>query len=87
MTAALSVEDLNGWYGDAHVVQGISFELAEGRVTTLLGRNGAGKTTLLKALMGLLRRRSGKVHLGDRRIDRRAPVCPQQAGRLNQVAV
>jgi len=70
MTAALTVEDLNGWYDDAHVVQSVSFELAEGKVTALLGRNGAGKTTLLKAVMGLLRRRSGQIHLGDRRIDR-----------------
>lgn len=70
MTTALVVEDLNGWYDDAHVVQGVSFELAEGKVTALLGRNGAGKTTLLKAVMGLLPRRSGQVHLSGRRIDR-----------------
>ncbi len=73
MTAALTVEDLNGWYDDAHVVQGVSFELAEGKVTALLGRNGAGKSTILKAVMGLLRRRSGKVALGSRRIDRLPP--------------
>jgi len=70
VSTALTVEDLNGWYGDAHVVQGVSFELPEGKVTTLLGRHGAGKTTLLKAVMGLLRRRNGRVHLGDKRIDR-----------------
>lgn len=73
MTAALTVEDLNGWYADAHVVQGVSFELAEGKVTALLGRNGAGKSTILKALMGLLRKRSGAVQLGGRRIDRLPP--------------
>lgn len=73
MTAALTVEDLNGWYADAHVVQGVSFELTEGKVTALLGRNGAGKSTILKALMGLLRKRSGMVQLGSRRIDRLPP--------------
>lgn len=80
MTVALTVEGLNGWYGDAHVVQGVSFALAEGKVTALLGRNGAGKTTLLKGMMGLLRRRSGQVRLGDRRIDRLPPHRVALAG-------
>lgn len=50
----LSVDDLNVWRGEAHILHGISFGAARGEVTALLGRNGVGKTTTLLALMGLL---------------------------------
>lgn len=50
----LSVEDLNVWRGEAHILHGVSFEVRRGQVTALLGRNGVGKTTTLLALMGLL---------------------------------
>jgi branched-chain amino acid transport system ATP-binding protein len=64
--ALLSVSDLNGWYGESHVLHGIAFDVREGEVVTLLGRNGAGKTTTLKAIMGILARRKGSVALGGR---------------------
>jgi branched-chain amino acid transport system ATP-binding protein len=57
----LRVRDLNAWYGESHVLHGMSFAIAEGEVVTLLGRNGAGKTTTLKAVMGMLPERSGSV--------------------------
>ncbi|TIX85267.1 MAG: ABC transporter ATP-binding protein [Mesorhizobium sp.] len=57
----LRVDGLQGWYGESHVLHGVSFEIGEGEVVTLLGRNGAGKTTTLKAVMGILSRRSGSV--------------------------
>ncbi|RWF73437.1 MAG: ABC transporter ATP-binding protein [Mesorhizobium sp.] len=57
----LRVHGLQGWYGESHVLHGVSFEIGEGEVVTLLGRNGAGKTTTLKAVMGILSRRSGSV--------------------------
>ncbi|RWB34180.1 MAG: ABC transporter ATP-binding protein [Mesorhizobium sp.] len=57
----LRVDGLQGWYGESHVLHGVSFEVGEGEVVTLLGRNGAGKTTTLKAVMGILSRRSGSV--------------------------
>ena len=57
MTALLSVHDLHVYLGESHVLQGISFDVAEGGVTALLGRNGVGKTTTLRALMGLVERR------------------------------
>ncbi len=57
----LAVRDLNGWYGESHVLHGVSFDVAEGEVVTLLGRNGAGKTTTLLAVMGMLARRTGSV--------------------------
>jgi branched-chain amino acid transport system ATP-binding protein len=58
---ALKVEALNAWYGRSHVLQGVSFEVREGEIVTIMGRNGAGKTTTLRALMGLMPRREGSV--------------------------
>ena len=52
--SALSVEDLKVSYGDIHAVKGISFEVREGEVFTLIGANGAGKTSTLRAISGLL---------------------------------
>ena len=70
MTALLEVRGLEGWYGDSHVLRGVSFDVAEGEAAALVGRNGAGKTTLLKAAMGLLARRRGSVRLAGREIGR-----------------
>lgn len=55
------VEGLVAGYGDARVVDGVSFELAKGEVVTLMGRNGMGKTTTVKALFGLIRPFAGKI--------------------------
>jgi len=57
----LKVADLEGWYGESHVLHGINFDVREGEVVTLLGRNGAGKTTTLKAIMGILAKRRGSI--------------------------
>jgi len=62
--AILSVQDLHAWYADSHVLHGVSFDVREGELLTLLGRNGAGKTTTLRAIMGLLRKRTGSIRLG-----------------------
>jgi len=59
----LQVEGLNCFYGNVQVLRDFALELKEGEVLCLLGRNGAGKTTLLKAIMGLVRPRSGRVVL------------------------
>jgi branched-chain amino acid transport system ATP-binding protein len=61
----LEVDDLHVFIGQSHVLQGISFSVAEGGVTALLGRNGVGKTTTLRALLGLVKPRGG-VALGGR---------------------
>ena len=45
MTAALELRDLHAWYGESHILHGVTFDVFEGEVVTLLGRNGAGKTT------------------------------------------
>jgi branched-chain amino acid transport system ATP-binding protein len=57
----LSVEQIHSYYGKSHILQGVSLNVAEGEVVTLLGRNGAGKTTTLKSIVGVLRPALGKV--------------------------
>jgi branched-chain amino acid transport system ATP-binding protein len=57
----LSVKDLQAWYGESHILHGVSFDVSEGEVVTLLGRNGAGKTTTLKSIMGIVGQRAGSV--------------------------
>jgi len=64
----LSVSDLHAGYGPTRVLHGLSFALAEGSITALLGANGAGKTTALRALCAMIRA-DGEVRLGDTRID------------------
>lgn len=85
----LRLEDVNGFYGESHVLHGVSFAVAEGEVVTLLGRNGAGKTTTLKAVMGILDRRSGSIRFeGEELIDLPAnrvarlgvAYCPEERG-------
>ena len=60
----LAVRDLHAWYGESHVLHGVDFDIFPGEVVTLLGRNGAGKSTTLKAVMGIVRRRTGSVRFG-----------------------
>ena len=57
----LAVKDLQAWYGESHILHGVTFEVRSGEVVTLLGRNGAGKTTTLKSIMGLVGRRTGSI--------------------------
>jgi len=57
----LSLSDLHAWYGESHVLHGVNLEVFAGETVTLLGRNGVGKTTTLRAIMGILRRRTGRI--------------------------
>ncbi|WP_293673435.1 ABC transporter ATP-binding protein [uncultured Parolsenella sp.] len=57
----LHVDDLNVYYGSIHAVKGISFDVEEGEIVTLIGANGAGKSTTLNTVAGLLKPREGKV--------------------------
>ena len=59
----LEVRDLHVYYGEIHALKGISFQVTEGEIVTLLGNNGAGKSTTLKTLSGLLAPRRGEVLL------------------------
>ncbi|MFL5077636.1 MAG: ABC transporter ATP-binding protein [Microvirga sp.] len=85
----LGVEDLHAWYGESHILHGMSFAVGEGEVVTLLGRNGAGKTTTLRALMGIVSQRRGSVvfrgtelvRLSSNRIARQGiAYCPEERG-------
>jgi branched-chain amino acid transport system ATP-binding protein len=64
--AMLAVKDLEAWYGESHILHGVTFEVHAGEVVTLLGRNGVGKTTTLKSIMGMVDRRSGSVRFEGR---------------------
>jgi len=61
--SALTAEGLNTYYGKSHILHDVGLTVAEGQITTLLGRNGAGKTTTLRSLVGLTPPRSGRVTL------------------------
>jgi branched-chain amino acid transport system ATP-binding protein len=57
----LTVDDINTYYGNSHVLHGVSLEIDEGEVVTLLGRNGAGKTTTMRSIIGASPPRSGSI--------------------------
>lgn len=85
----LCVRDVHGWYGESHVLHGMSFDVFPGEVVTLLGRNGAGKTSTMRAIMGMIGRRTGSIkHEGRELIDLRSnriahegiAYCPEERG-------
>ena len=85
----LAVRDLQAWYGESHILHGVTFDVSPGEVVTLLGRNGAGKTTTLKSIMGVVPRREGSVRyenqetirLSSNRIARMGIAwCPEERG-------
>ena len=61
MSQILKIDDINVFYGSIHAIKGISLEVNEGEIVTLIGANGAGKTTTLHTVSGLLRPRSGSI--------------------------
>jgi branched-chain amino acid transport system ATP-binding protein len=67
----LTVEGIHTYYGEAHILQGVSVTVAEGETVTLIGRNGAGKTTTLKSIIGVVRPRRGVVRLAGQDITHR----------------
>ncbi len=85
----LTVRDLHAWYGESHVLHGVTFDVQAGEVVTLLGRNGAGKTTTLKSIMGIVGRRRGSVVFDGQELVGRASnhiarlgiaFCPEERG-------
>lgn len=63
MSAILEVKDLQAFYGKSHILHGVSLEVREGELVTLLGRNGAGKSTTIRSLMGLMKQMTGTVRM------------------------
>jgi branched-chain amino acid transport system ATP-binding protein len=76
----LAVRDLHAYYGESHVLQGVSLDVGEGESVALLGRNGAGKTTTINAIVGFVRPRSGTVRVGANDITARPPHRVASAG-------
>ncbi|HSE92079.1 MAG TPA: ABC transporter ATP-binding protein [Methylomirabilota bacterium] len=80
MTPLLEVRGLDAYYGDSHILYGLSLDVAEGEVVCLLGRNGAGKSTTLKSIIGLVPPRSGRVALRGRALTGQPPFRIARAG-------
>jgi branched-chain amino acid transport system ATP-binding protein len=76
----LAVRDLHAYYGESHVLQGVSLDVGEGESVALLGRNGAGKTTTINAIVGFVRPRGGTVHVGGSDITAKVPHRVAAAG-------
>jgi branched-chain amino acid transport system ATP-binding protein len=92
----LAVRDVHGWYGESHVLHGMTFDVNAGEVVTLLGRNGAGKTTTMRAIMGMLAQRKGSIayegreliRLKSNRIARQGiAYCPEERGIFSSLNV
>ncbi len=92
----LALRDLNSWYGQSHVLHGITMSARRGEVVTMLGRNGAGKTTTLKSIMGIVRKRTGSVSFeGQELVDERAykvarrgiALCPEERAIFSSLSV
>ena len=71
--ALLELKDVHTYYGAIHALRGISFEVEDGEIVTLIGSNGAGKSTTLRTISGLLRPRQGEIWLDGARIDGKRP--------------
>lgn len=69
----LNVEDINVYYGAIHAIKGVSFQVNEGEIVTLIGANGAGKSTTLKTVSGLLRSKTGAITFEGKDISNTAP--------------
>jgi branched-chain amino acid transport system ATP-binding protein len=76
---ALSLSNVHAYYGDSHILHGVSFSLPPGTVLALLGRNGAGKTTCISTIIGLLNPREGEIALYGEPI---AGLSPERIARL-----
>ena len=85
----LSLADVQAWYGESHILHGVTFNVQKGEVVTLLGRNGAGKTTTLRSIMGLVANRGGSIRFEGRELIALAPekiaragvaFCPEERG-------
>jgi branched-chain amino acid transport system ATP-binding protein len=88
-STVLSIKDLNAWYGESHVLQGIDIEVKAGECVTLLGRNGAGRTSTLRAILGLVGKRTGSIRVAGKETISMPPhriarlglgYCPEERG-------
>ncbi|HWQ59032.1 MAG TPA: ABC transporter ATP-binding protein [Clostridia bacterium] len=73
MSALLSVDNIEVYYGRIRAVKGVSFEVREGEIVSLIGANGAGKSTILKTVSGLIRPKTGKIEFLNQDITKAEP--------------
>jgi branched-chain amino acid transport system ATP-binding protein len=92
----LELRDVHAYYGESHILHGMSLRVEQGEVATLVGRNGAGKTTTLRTIMGIVPARAGTIAYGEREItgwrsDRIARLgigyVPEERGILSTLTV
>ena len=92
----LALDDVQAWYGESHILHGVTFNVREGEVVTLLGRNGAGKTTTLRAIMGLVAHRTGSIAFEGKQLIGLMPekiaragiaFCPEERGIFSTLGV
>ncbi len=76
----LVVDNIHTYYGESHILQGVSLRVEAGELVALLGRNGAGKTTTMSSIIGFVRPRSGRVMVADREMTGRPPYAIASAG-------
>jgi len=76
----LELENINAYYGESHILHGVSFSVRPGEVVCLLGRNGAGKTTTILTVMGYLQPRPGRIRYNDRDIGGLPPYAVARLG-------
>jgi branched-chain amino acid transport system ATP-binding protein len=76
----LELENINAYYGDSHILHGVSLSVGEGEIVCLLGRNGAGKTTTILTVMGYLQPRPGRIRYRDRDISGLPPYAIARLG-------
>ncbi|MBX9587707.1 MAG: ABC transporter ATP-binding protein [Hyphomonadaceae bacterium] len=85
----LALQDVHAWYGESHILHGMTLSVAEGEVVSLLGRNGGGRTTTLRAIMGLVDRRKGSIRIAGAEVIALPPhriarlgvgYCPEERG-------
>jgi branched-chain amino acid transport system ATP-binding protein len=77
----INVENLQVYYGHIHAVKGISFEVDQGEITTLIGANGAGKSTTIKTICGLMHPKSGTIHFNGK------PIQKMEADKIVRMGV
>ena len=92
----LKVEELHVYYGNIHAIKGVSFEVNEGEIVTLIGANGSGKSTTLNTIAGLLKARSGSIKVEDvelggvpanKIVSRGMALCPEGRRIFQQMSV
>ncbi|HEY3224859.1 MAG TPA: ABC transporter ATP-binding protein [Pseudolabrys sp.] len=95
-TPLLAVKELQAWYGESHILHGVTFDVNQGEVVTLLGRNGAGKTTTMKSIMGIVGNRAGSVRYEGQELIASASnhiaragiaLCPEERGIFSSLNV